>query len=227
MLFHLLYPLHTAYSFFNVFRYITFRAIYAAITALVSHDVEGAEYAVLPDLLAAAFFGLGRQVQCFASYGGARRGTPVSSYIRVDDKPVRVRCDIERAEEVIAGVAPYVVLLVLGLAAGLIVLFNPAAERIFGRGEFLRPNFITLVRCENILIEGVRIRRSPMWEVHPLLSRNITVRGLDISDVSLIVFDEAHRAVGDYSYVAIAGEYLGKARHPMTLGLTASPSSDT
>lgn len=57
---------------------------------------------------------------------------------------------------------------------------TPVTERLFGRGEYLRPNFITLVRCENILIEDLRIRRSPMWEVHPLLSRNITVRGLDI-----------------------------------------------
>ncbi|MHB9097276.1 MAG: phospho-N-acetylmuramoyl-pentapeptide-transferase [Syntrophales bacterium] len=41
MLFHLLYPLHTTYSFFNVFRYITFRTIYAAITALVICFVIG------------------------------------------------------------------------------------------------------------------------------------------------------------------------------------------
>jgi len=53
------------------------------------------------NLLAAAFFAEGRQVQCFASYGGARRGTPVSSYIRVDDKPVRVRCDIESADAIL------------------------------------------------------------------------------------------------------------------------------
>jgi len=53
------------------------------------------------NLLAAAFFAAGRQVQCFASYGGARRGTPVSSYLRVDDKPVRVRCDIERADAIL------------------------------------------------------------------------------------------------------------------------------
>ncbi len=33
MLYHLLYPLHTTISFFNVFRYITFRAIYASLTA--------------------------------------------------------------------------------------------------------------------------------------------------------------------------------------------------
>ncbi|MDA8124540.1 MAG: phospho-N-acetylmuramoyl-pentapeptide-transferase [Deltaproteobacteria bacterium] len=41
MLFHLLYPLHTTYSFFNVFRYITFRTIYAAITALIICFVVG------------------------------------------------------------------------------------------------------------------------------------------------------------------------------------------
>jgi phospho-N-acetylmuramoyl-pentapeptide-transferase len=41
MLFHLFYPLHTAYTFFNVFRYITFRTIYAAITALIICFVIG------------------------------------------------------------------------------------------------------------------------------------------------------------------------------------------
>lgn len=35
MIYHLLYPLHTTISFFNVFRYITFRTIFAAITALL------------------------------------------------------------------------------------------------------------------------------------------------------------------------------------------------
>ncbi len=41
MLYHLLYPLHLDYSFFNVFRYITFRTIYAAITALLLCFVIG------------------------------------------------------------------------------------------------------------------------------------------------------------------------------------------
>jgi phospho-N-acetylmuramoyl-pentapeptide-transferase len=35
MLYHLLYPLHTSFSIFNVFKYITFRSIYATITALI------------------------------------------------------------------------------------------------------------------------------------------------------------------------------------------------
>lgn len=35
MIYHLLYSLHDYYSFFNVFRYITLRTVYAVITALV------------------------------------------------------------------------------------------------------------------------------------------------------------------------------------------------
>ncbi len=41
MIYHLLYPLHVEYSFLNVFRYITFRTIYATITALVICFVFG------------------------------------------------------------------------------------------------------------------------------------------------------------------------------------------
>ncbi|MGB9628537.1 MAG: phospho-N-acetylmuramoyl-pentapeptide-transferase [Thermodesulfobacteriota bacterium] len=41
MLYHLLYPLHELYSFFNVFRYITFRTIYAILTALLISFIIG------------------------------------------------------------------------------------------------------------------------------------------------------------------------------------------
>src|SRR5437763_108887 len=46
------------------------------------------------------------------------------------------------------------------------------AERSFGDGHFLRPNFIQPYRCTNVLIEGVTIVNSPMWEIHPVLSTN-------------------------------------------------------
>src|SRR4051812_44041151 len=54
-------------------------------------------------------------------------------------------------------------------------------KRVFGEGSYLRPNFIQPYRCKNILIEGVRIINSPMWEIHPVLSENITVRNVHIS----------------------------------------------
>jgi len=57
----------------------------------------------------------------------------------------------------------------------------PVRERVFGPGHFLRPNFIQPYRCKNVLIEGVTLMRSPMWEVHPVLSSNVVVRGLTIN----------------------------------------------
>jgi polygalacturonase len=57
----------------------------------------------------------------------------------------------------------------------------PVAQRLFGTGGFLRPSFIEPYRCRNVLIEDVRIVNSPMWEIHPVLSRNVTVRGVHIS----------------------------------------------
>jgi polygalacturonase len=57
----------------------------------------------------------------------------------------------------------------------------PVAERVFGDGHFLRPNFIQPYRSRNVLIEGVTIRNSPMWEIHPVLCRSVTVRDVTIS----------------------------------------------
>lgn len=56
----------------------------------------------------------------------------------------------------------------------------PVDQRRFGNGDGLRPSFIQPYRCKNVLIEGVRIRRSPMWEIHPVLCTNVIVRGVDI-----------------------------------------------
>jgi polygalacturonase len=57
----------------------------------------------------------------------------------------------------------------------------PVAERVFGDGHYLRPNFIQPYRCRNVLIEDVTIVNSPMWEIHPVLSSNVIVRGVTIS----------------------------------------------
>jgi polygalacturonase len=57
----------------------------------------------------------------------------------------------------------------------------PPAQRIVGDGGYLRPSFIEPYHCRNVLIEGVRIVNSPMWEIHPVLSSNVTVRGVHIS----------------------------------------------
>jgi len=47
--------------------------------------------------LAHAYFAEGQFVQTFATYGGARRGTPVTSSLRADDQPIRLRSNIDCA----------------------------------------------------------------------------------------------------------------------------------
>ncbi len=56
---------------------------------------QGAQTAGNP--LARALFAQGLFVQTFSTYGGARRGTPVTSSLRADKNPVRLRCDITAA----------------------------------------------------------------------------------------------------------------------------------
>jgi ERCC4-related helicase len=46
---------------------------------------------------------------------------------------------------------------------------------------------------------------------------------LSLENASLIVFDEAHRARGNYAYVGIANYYFRQCSQPLVLGLTASP----
>lgn len=58
---------------------------------------------------------------------------------------------------------------------------RPMAERRFGAGDYIRPNLIQFQRCENVLIEGVTLRDSPCWNVHPVLSSNVVMRGVTVT----------------------------------------------
>ncbi len=58
----------------------------------------------------------------------------------------------------------------------------PVEQRIFGGAtDYLRPQFIQPYKCKNVLIEGVKIVDSPMWEVHPVLCENVIVRKVHIN----------------------------------------------
>jgi polygalacturonase len=56
----------------------------------------------------------------------------------------------------------------------------PVAERVYGAGHYLRPQFVQPYRCTYVLVEGITITNAPMWVIHPVLSTNVTVRGVTI-----------------------------------------------
>jgi len=51
----------------------------------------------------------------------------------------------------------------------------PVEKRVFGKGHYLRPVLIGPYASKRILIKGVRIKDSPMYNVAPMLCENVTV----------------------------------------------------
>lgn len=82
-----------------------------------------------------------------------------------------------------------------------------------------RPPFIQLMRCENVLIEGVTIKNSPFWNIHPVFSKNITIQdvtiispeksentdGIDIDSSQKVRISNCHINVGDDCIVLKSG----------------------
>lgn len=54
----------------------------------------------------------------------------------------------------------------------------PYGQRIFGDGDWLRPQLIQFFRCEGVDVRGVKIINSPFWCVHLLQSKNIVCNGI-------------------------------------------------
>lgn len=57
---------------------------------------------------------------------------------------------------------------------------TPVYQRIFGKGTVLRPSCIQPYACSRILIEGITVKDSPFWTIHPLYCDNVIVRGVTI-----------------------------------------------
>ncbi len=75
-------------------------------------------------------------------------------------------------------------------------------------------------------------KRKSIWDqtkvafMTPQVLQNDIISSLySIKEVSLIIFDECHRAIGDYAYCFIAKKYIESTKSPQILGITASPGS--
>lgn len=76
-------------------------------------------------------------------------------------------------------------------------------------------------------------QRKKLWQTSDIIfstpqciSNDLKKELYDLSEVCLLVEDEAHRCVNNYSYNFVAQKYLQQAMHKRILGLTASPGSD-
>lgn len=65
------------------------------------HGRGGQGAVIASKVLAGSFFKEGHYVQAFPAFGVERRGAPVAAFIRVDEMPVRLRCNVYEPEHLI------------------------------------------------------------------------------------------------------------------------------
>ena len=56
---------------------------------------------VASEILGKAFFLEGKYPQCFSLFGGERRGAPVVGFLRVDEQPILLKCQIYHPDQMI------------------------------------------------------------------------------------------------------------------------------
>ncbi|REL33177.1 glycoside hydrolase family 28 protein [Rhodohalobacter sp. SW132] len=84
----------------------------------------------------------------------------------------------------------------------------PLSRRDFGKGsgmEGMRPNFVIFWESENILVEGVTLNDSPMWNVHLVYSNKIIVRDIRINSLMApngdgVVIDSSKDVLIEYNH---------------------------
>lgn len=113
---------------------------------------------------------------------------------------------------------------------GKILFMAPTKPLVQQHAGFLRDH---LVKFEPAMFTGevAPAVRTGMWNENRLIVSTPQVIENDLAEgrikldgVDLIVFDEAHRAVGDYAYVSIGRKFQDIGG--LALGMTASPGSD-
>ena len=116
---------------------------------------------------------------------------------------------------------------------GKVVLLAPTKPLVLQHAEFFREHFPDKKVISSVLTgespPSVRVadfERSQLIFATPEVIRNdVLSERYSLSEVCLIVFDEAHRCVRDYAYSEVAENYKRQASNPLILGLTASPSA--
>ncbi|MDO9537872.1 MAG: DEAD/DEAH box helicase [Thermoplasmata archaeon] len=114
---------------------------------------------------------------------------------------------------------------------GKILFLAPTKPLVEQHARFLRKHLIS----EPPAIftgELAPAKRKELWSTSQIIaatpqviSNDLVSGQIDLNEVSLIVFDEAHRATGDYAYVFI-GERYQRVKSGHRMGMTASPGND-
>ncbi len=115
-----------------------------------------------------------------------------------------------------------------------ILFLAPTKPLVIQHAQFLK-QFLTI---DNALIaiftgEISPEKRHKMWDdsriivsTPQVIENDLLSRRFNLKDVSFIIFDECHHAVGEYSYVFVSEIYQKQREEGLVLAMTASPGND-
>jgi len=114
-----------------------------------------------------------------------------------------------------------------------ILFLSPTKPLVNQHAHFLK-KFLTIEKSIVAFTGEVSpMKRKEMWNNNRIIvstpqviENDLISKKIDLKDTSLIVYDEVHRAVGNYSYVYIAEMYKKQCNERLSLGMTASPGND-
>ena len=126
-------------------------------------------------------------------------------------------------------VALHVIADYLSKGEGGVLFLAPTKVLVNQHYEFLKNTMriddIALITGEDLLVKRKKLWINSIICATPEITRNDIIRKIvDIKQFSLIIFDEAHRAVGDYAYTSIADQFSDTSVR--MLGMTATLPSE-
>jgi len=117
---------------------------------------------------------------------------------------------------------------------GKVLFLTPTKPLVEQHADFLRrtlnidaEKIVTLSgevspeKREELYENATIIVSTPQVVENDIISSRVNLR-----DFILAIFDETHRAVGNYSYVFIAKQFREESKSPLIMGITASPGSE-
>ena len=117
---------------------------------------------------------------------------------------------------------------------GKILFLAPTKPLVLQHAQFLK-DFLKIDK-ESICVFTGEInpeKRKKLWldkkiiiSTPQVIENDLLSKRYNLENISLIIFDEAHHAVGDYSYVFISDMYKKQTNKGLLLGITASPGND-
>jgi pyruvate ferredoxin oxidoreductase gamma subunit len=115
-------------------------------------------------LLAMAALHDGKYATACPFYGAERRGAPIVSFVRIDDKPIRVYSQIRHPDMVVVLDTSVmdVVDVLHGLKKGGRIFINSAGKRAFAGFECRNVDLTGIALRENLVVSGSPILNTPV-----------------------------------------------------------------